>query len=376
MRSLSYVSALLACVLLGGLGALTIANILDGPGTDRQEREAATPPIPTRLSELPGFLSGARFYATERYALKEEFITTNGIVKMGAFAHSPATTVMLGKDGYLFLDTPETIAGAQGQGRFDADDLARWTAHFSSTQQAFADAGLSYTFVIGPNKHSIYPEKTPDWLDVRPLDATRSADVVQAARTAFPNSFVDTRRLLADARVAAPDVALHHPTDTHWTEWGAAIALHAALLPLGFDLPAPQFEITDLVRSGDLARMVGQQSRWRAKAPVLPRGWTCEGPDGNAIDVVTIDPLMPNRFTCGTADGRPEKLVVFMDSFGISAIPYLAARFRSVDFLWTDAADPQVAVELGADHVLQILVERKMMTDTPESFLAQKAPLQ
>lgn len=370
MRSLSYLSALLACIVLGGLGALTIANILDGPGTERQEREARTPPIPTGLSGLPSFLSAARFYATERYALKEEFITTNAVAKMGVFAHSPATNVLLGKEGFLFLNTDETVGGAQGQDRFDAADLVRWTAHFDGVREAFADAGLGYSFIIGPNKSTIYPEKTPDWLDVRPLTETRSADVVHAALAAFPDTFTDTRKLLADARISAPDVALHHPTDTHWTEWGAAIVLHAALRRQGFDLPAPEFRISDLVRSGDLARMVGQQSRWPAKGPVLPRGWTCEGPDGVPIDVVTIDPLMPSRFSCGTPEGSPEKLVVFMDSFGISTIPYLAARFRSVEFLWTDTADPKVAADLGADHVLQILVERKMMTDTPEHFLA------
>ena len=107
-------------------------------------------------------------------------------------------------------------------------------------------------------------------------------------------------------------------------------------------------------------------------APVLPDDWRCKDATGAEFDVVTIDPLMPRRFTCGSPSGHSERLVVFHDSFGVPAIPYLAARFQQVDFIWSDAADPAAAAVLDADYVLQILVERKLMTDTPEQFFARE----
>ncbi|WP_420862199.1 alginate O-acetyltransferase AlgX-related protein [Algirhabdus cladophorae] len=375
MRAISFTSAVLACALLGSLGALTLADIFDGPGNPRQERVARTPPLPTSVSQIPKFLGNARYFATERYALKETFITLNGMVKMAIFDHSPATNVLLGEEGFLFFNVDEAIDGAQGKDRLDATGQAVWADYFKTLDQNFQRQGLPFSLVIGPNKHSIYPDLTPDWLAVQPLGDTRAGDIMTVAQAVLGDQFVDTRDLLQHARIQQPDVPLYHPTDTHWTEWGAALALHDVLARQNLDLPAPQFEIADLVQSGDLSRMVGQQHRWAATAPTLPKGWSCADADNQPLFVTTIDPLMPRRFTCGTPGARPEKIVVFTDSFGVSTIPYLSSRFQTVDFIWSDKADPDAAKALGADYVLQILVERKLMTDTPQDFLVQSGAL-
>ena len=369
MRPISFVSALLACLILGGLGALTIADLFDGPGTARQEFEASTPATPKGASGLKRFVSDARYYVGKRYALKEDFVTWNGLAKLAAFGHSPAENVGLGKGGFLFLLGEGAVEITQGQGRMDDAEKADWTGAFKEAREAFAKEGIVYGFLIGPNKHTIYPDLLPSWLQAAPKAETRTADVMAAAAEAFGPDFNDPRVLLSEARVAAPLVALYHPTDTHWTELGAALAVHDKLNAMGLDVPRPTYEVADLPRSGDLSRMIGQQQRWSAKGPVLPPEWACRDEAGDTIDVITIDPLMPSRFTCGTPSGRAERLVVFHDSFGVSAIPYIAAHFQQVEFIWNDEADPAEAVRLGADYVLHIQVERKMTTTDPTRFL-------
>ena len=370
MRSVSFISALLACLVLGGLGALTIADLFDGPGTPRQERQARTPDLPEGAGGLPGYLAAARHYIGERYALKDRFVAWNGRAKLALFGHSPADQVALGKDGFLFLTSEGTVPLTQGQNRLTDDEKARWQDAFTAMETAFQEAGIVYGFMLGPNKHTVYPDRLPDWLGPAEIAATRTADVITSLDKALTTWAGDPRQRLIDERSARPEVLLHHPTDTHWTEWGAALVAHDVLAAMGLDLPPPAFKIADLPRSGDLSRMIGQQGRWSAKAPVVSSDWTCRDATGQVFEVITIDPLMPQRFTCGSPGGRREKLVVFHDSFGVSAIPYLAARFQTVEFLWTDAADPAVAEDLQADYVLHIQVERRLMTDRPEAFLA------
>jgi len=85
MRSITFLTPLLALCVLGALGALTIWDLFDGPGSARQEQVANTPDLPEGLSGLPRFLAQSRYYVGERYALKDNFVTWNGAVKLNAF---------------------------------------------------------------------------------------------------------------------------------------------------------------------------------------------------------------------------------------------------------------------------------------------------
>lgn len=368
MRSTTFISALFALFVLGALGVVTLADLFDGPGSARQERVAQTPDLPNGLSGLPRFLAQARFYVGERYALKDQFVTWNGAVELNAFRHSPASSVALGEDGFLFLTGQGTVEIAQGRNRLSGPAQSHWMQSFARIQGAFSEADMIYGLLIGPNKHTVYPDRLPSWLSSAPIDETRTADVIGALTSSFGPEYTDPRKLLLSAREANPDVSLYHPTDTHWTEWGAALAVHDRLRAMGLELEAPRFDVAPMPYGGDLSRMIGQQGSMSEAAPVLPDDWSCRDANGTEFYVVTIDPLMPRRFTCGSPLGRPERLVVFTDSFGVPAIPYLAARFEQVEFIWSDAADPTAAAALDADYVLQILVERKLRTDTPEQF--------
>jgi len=369
MRSTSFISSLAATLILGALGLMTFIDIIDGPGTARQERIARTPDIPSKLGEFPRFLADFRFYVGERYALKERFVTWNGAVKLGVFNQSPVPNVELGTDGFLFLASQGTFEIVQGQSLLKPEEKPLWHETFSNLHAAFEDRNIAYGLVISPNKHTILPEKLPNWVEPVSLEQTRSQNVSDIAQEVFGANFVDQRRFLQASKDEYQAEWLYHPTDTHWTEVGAALAIKQTLAKLGFSLPKPGFEVSQLARSGDLSRMIGQQVSWTATGPELPRTWECSDANGAVIEIITIDPLMPRRISCISENGSGDKLVVFHDSFGVSAIPYLAQNFRNVDFIWSDAADPITAEQLGADVVLHIIVERKLMATDPMDLL-------
>lgn len=367
----SFVSAVLALVTLAGLGVATLLDMADGPGTARQERVAPTPELPRSAADMVRFATDARFYVANRYALKDRFVAWNGWVKIGLFGHSPAPNVGFGQEGFLFLVTDAPVAIAQGQDRLGAGAAKVWRDHFATVRETFADRGIDYAFITGPNKHSVYPDLLPNWLEPVPPDQTLTADIARATDGVLPAS-VDSGEVLRQARADDPEKLLYHPTDTHWTEWGAALVLDQALTSLGVPSKLPAVMEADLPRSGDMARMIGQQDAWTARAPVLTADYSCTDASGALVEIATIDPLIPRSLTCGSPEGRPERLVVFHDSFGVPAIPYLAARFARVEFIATDAADPDRAAELGADIALQIIVERKFQSARPSDFIVPR----
>lgn len=366
----SFLSAILACACLAGLGVSTVIDMANGPGTERQEWIAPTPTAPQSARDFVRLFSDVRFYVTNRYAMKDHFVTWNSQMKIGLLGHSTAPNVVLGRNGFLFLNSGP-IAMAQGQDRLTETEASAWRTHFTTARGAFEARGIAYAYVMGPNKHSVYPDLLPDWLRPVPSDQTVIADIVQAVDGVLMAPF-DSRAVLQQARASDPERLLYHPTDTHWTEWGAAIVLNRTLMALGLPSEFPAVVEAELPRSGDMARMIGQQQIISARAPVLTTNYTCTDGNGNPVEVTTIDPLAPRRLTCGSPQGRTERIVVFHDSFGLPAIPYLAGRFQTIEFIATDKADPAQAVRLGADIVLHIIVERKLPARRPSDFLTSQ----
>jgi hypothetical protein len=370
---------LTACLMLAGLAGLglaTLVDMLDGPGDARAEREAATPALPVTLDALLHFPGAARYYAAERYALKDAFIALNSQVKIGLFGHSPYPNVLPGRDGMLFLGTEAALDATLGVAPAAVASDAAWQAHFAAVGAAFAAREGDFVFLLGPDKRGVYRDALPDWV-VRAMPARpRAAGVLERAAAVLDPAPVDAARLFAEARAEAPELPLYHRTDTHWTELGAALAVDAALAPLGLGAAGAVVAAEETGPGGDLARMIGWRERLRETTPVLarPPGLRCETPQGEAVALVTIDPLPTRRFRCTHPGGRSGRVLVFMDSFGMPAAPRLTQIFGDVTFVWQDRLDLGLVDALGADLTIQILVERKLQTVDPATLLRAAAP--
>ncbi len=371
--AITFRSALLTLLILTFLGLWSVYDVVNGPGTERQERVAVTPGTPGSLRSIPRFIADARFHIQKRYALKDGFVFVNGAAKRAIFNHSSAADAIFGTNGFFFLNSHETIGMVQGLDRLSEDQSAAWATHFDAVTQAFEIAGLPFIFAMAPSKHTIYSDALPNWIRLALPLQTRSQDILSLAQDRLTPPPVNLVATLQGWRANNPDDLLYHRTDTHWNELGAAVAMHAAFEAQGTKLPPIQTQVLTLPRSGDLARMVGQQASIVEVAPVLiaDTQWGCFRPDGTPLAVETIDPLMPRRFSCQSDSDDDRMLVVFTDSFGVPAIPMLASSFQRTEFIWTDQVDPKQAAMLGADMVLQIIVERKFMTVSPGALLAR-----
>ncbi len=370
--AITFRSALLTLLILAFLGLWSMYDVVNGPGTERQERVAATPGIPGSLRSIPRFIKDARFHIQKRYAFKDGFVFVNGAAKRAIFTHSSAADVIFGANGFFFLNSHETIGMVQGLDRLSEDQSAVWATHFDTVRQAFETAELPFIFAMAPSKHTIYSDALPNWIFPALSPQTRFQDILSLAQDRLSPPPVNLVATLHSWRADNPDDLLYHRTDTHWNELGAAVAMHAAFGAQGIKLPPIQAQALVMPRGGDLARMVGQQASISEIAPVLitDAQWGCFRSDGTPLAIETIDPLVPRRFSCQSDSDDDRMLVVFTDSFGVPAIPTLASSFQRTEFIWTDQVDPKQAAMLGADMVLQIIVERKFMTVSPGALLA------
>jgi hypothetical protein len=368
-RAAAFVSAVLMMAILAGLGGATLWDMLDGPGTEREERETPTPALPASLGALKTFAGAAKFYASERYALKDQFVSLNGAVKLGAFGHSPYPSVIVGKDGALFTGEDRAVATAMGAPVPAQSSDAAWTALFEDMQAAFAATGVPIAQILAPDKHTVYADKLPDWLG--PSDGARYTGLLAKLRARLTPAPIDLLELFRAARAADPGAALYHMTDTHWTERGAALAIDAALAGLAPVALAPTRIASVPVHGGDLSRMVGRQQTTEAMAPELarPPQLDCRTLGGAPYRFETLDPLLPLAFTCTNPDAPGGHALVFADSFGIPAAPRLAQIFSRLDFVKSDHPDPAIAARLRPDIAIRIMVGRKLQSEDAARLL-------
>ena len=110
-----------------------------------------------------------------------------------------------GRDGWMFLGSVKP--GYQHYGdpfgdwlninRFTQKELERFGTKIQATQDWLKQRGIAYLYVIVPNKHTIYPDKLPEYLSKQfPKSATDQ--VADYLRTHTEVNFVDLRAPLLE----------------------------------------------------------------------------------------------------------------------------------------------------------------------------------
>ena len=366
---LSFLSFAFALLILASLGVATLWDMLDGPGSPREEAIAKTPEVSLSLEALKKLPGDARFYLSKRYALKDEFIDLDAFAKYRLLDRKWTREVSIGEDGFLFLRRGDALRQAQGRLVADEYELKVWAKQFAQTRRAFGERGVPFVFVVAPNKHSIYADRLPAWLGAVETSRSLASQIIGEAHGADLIA-PDLTAHLASIRKLSEEPILYHRTDTHWTEYGAALAIDHALKPLGFALGAPEVVAQSVGRGGDLARLTGWRSDPSITAPFVKRSNTLECFSGDSsFDLRTLNPLPIDRFTCENDKAAYGEVVVFMDSFGVSAAPTIANAFRTSRFFWKYQVDLTVVDELRPDLVMQIIVERKLPILRPPLLL-------
>lgn len=369
MARAGVLSAFLMLAICLGLGAATLVGMLNGPDGLRAERIARTPALPVTASAIKRFPGDARHYLARRYAGKDTFKRWNARLLMGVFGHASAPQITTGRADALFLDNAEAWASSLGV-PFRPEEAAAWTEVFRSIGEEFPSRSPRFIAVLPPNRHSILSDELPEWAPAPPRDRRLTAAVAMAGRH-MTEPPVDLFSLYSETILADPQTPIYHRTDSHWTEYGAALALEAALGPPPLPLIWEMRETT----GGDLTRLLGRTGDYREVMPVLagPGTLECRDPKGQSVDPVIFDPLPFRQLTCqALGAGGTGRALIFSDSYGVSAVPALARHFAQVTLVRDLSIDPALIQAIDPDVVGLIMVERALVRLSDPTQLVDK----
>ena len=294
-------------------------------------------------------------YVQDHFALRQRLITANAALESAVFQTSAQDSVLLGREGWLFYrETVEDYLRTDPLTDRELFCAARTLALLTEYAQT---RGASLTFTAAPNKASLYPQYLP--YVGTPLEGADDIDrlipLLEAQGVAYADLFAPFRR---------EDQVLYHATDSHWTNWGAALAHDTLMDSLGGSDWSPWFTQswhTENTHRGDLYEMLYPTGEMLEGEVMFSREFTfrhvrpIRSPEDQRIE--TENP------------GKAGNLLMFRDSFGNTLYPFMAEDFGHAVFSRSMPYQMALLEESGVDTVVIELVERNL------NYLVESAPI-
>ena len=354
---------------------LAVPGLATLGGVDRgltrgENRDLAPPPVlaPT-WPAVAAFPAAFTTYFQDHFAFRGRLVRWQGALRLLALRVSPSPTVIRGADGWLYYADDGAIEDYTNQSPLSAGELDTWATTLQHTQDWFAARGITYLFVIAPDKHVVYPEFMP--ASIHKASETSRTDQLVAhlqARTTVP--VLDLRPALLAAKRGA---RIYHRTDSHWNDVGAEVgareiltrldALAGGTVPGLAPLPLSAYDRRDVQAPGrDLARMLGLETWLSEDEPILQ-------PRHAAARVV--EPAHPDenfdegRLVSEATGTSLPRAVIYRDSFGSALVPFLAEHFSRALFLWEYDIEPTRIAQEQPRVVIQEWAGRRLSTRLP-----------
>lgn len=219
---------------------------------------------------------------------------------------------------------------------------------------------IKYLFVIGPNKHSVYPE---NYIDARPEGITRADQLISVFNElgitcVYPRDYLIEQK----EKNVSP---LYYETDTHWNNLGAYYAFTQIenevekLFPnVNFPNIDYDFEVSYSETAGDILPMLGIKKAKSTQIAAKPKN----SEFSNYFEYVKNEGR-GGVITKGKNENLP-RVIVFRDSFYSALTPYFSTLFSSVEYNWRRITeeDKKNILENKPDLIIFEAVERDSLS--------------
>ena len=332
---------------------------------------AKFPQPPQGWQNVQPYVAGLEAYFNDHFGCRKCLVQWNNKLRWWAF-DDKNSEVLVGKDGWMFTTGAQMIDHYSGLLQFTPDQLHDWQVLLEKRRDWLAQRGISYLFVVAPDKQTIYPEGLPDWV-TKVSPQTKMDQFFTYMREHSTVPVLDLRNAVLAGKKSNPTF---WKTDTHWNFFGSFLAYQEVVRALAKEVPAMKLEpmpfsdfnlSTQLQAGGDLARILGlslseSNAYTLSPKPGLPLFTTKLAPPDRQIE--------PKFSYTPSAKGS---LIVFQDSFGLSWMDFLAYNFHQVTYLWQYDLDPAWIEREKPDIVVNEMVERFFDTKDPKKLMAKEA---
>lgn len=269
--------------------------------------------------------------------------------------------VILGSDNWLFYNAKYLIEDFQGKRAFTEKELQRIKSNLEIREAWMESKGVKSYILIPPNKHTIYGEYLPAFMQRRrDKDHSRLEQLIRYLNDNSDIRLVDIREALT--REKSRGILLYSKTDTHWNEYGSFIGCRELIRVIKEDFngirPLSLDDYTMEVargKGGDLAHMLTLQDSMKEDWVKL----VFKGEPGSRSLGISYD----YGFKVYRREIKNEKLpgaVILGTSFINNLMPHLSEHFSRSTYVFDYRHVKTVIEKEKPDIFIQELVEREL----------------
>lgn len=348
---------------------------------DENRLPAPKPQLPHwSLGALQSWLAGAEDYFNDHFGFRKRLIRWCQQWKSRLYRDESGHKVLLGRQGWIFSGELGMIDDYLGLARFTPAQLRAWQTLLEKRRDWLAERGIKYLFIVAPDKHDIYPEEIPLWLQ-NAAPASRETKLDQFLKYMKAHSTVDILDLRPPLLAAKGTASTYLQNDTHWNLFGAFVAGQLVIQTLASQIPGlPPLRLEDFTwtnvpsAGGDLSRMLGK--------PMIEKNFF----DFKPLPGVAMPELRPATNIVSAWDPHAQSAisesaaplavnaVVFHDSFGMAWRRFFGLSFKRVVFQAERREfNTRVIEENHPQVVINEMLERFFDALDPNEIMAREA---
>lgn len=330
-----------------------------------------------RLSELPewnsqelkNYFLQLDEYINDHFPLRKELIRLYTNFQFFILKKSPfPSKVIVGKDNWLFLGESKmgVVSLHDGTYPLSQSQLEIIRNNVIEKHNWLKERGIGYMLLIAPDKHSIYSQNLPSYIDRNKIDEKYDQlKSVLKEEVNFIDVKPDLRRHIKDSPT---DLYLKY--DSHWSDYGAFVAYQSIIEQVRlkyprFNLRSPfnfghlkQERKTEIIKTS--ADMINMQDYLSEQTLELYWKRNLVSLDKNRLKPPStyrgLPQLYEKRFRSYNRNGL--KILLFRDSFSNRLMKFLSAHFDETLFINGHQFDRDLILREKPDLVIHEIVER------------------
>lgn len=324
---------------------------------------------PFYFSELASYPKKFDDYYRDNFVFRDFLIHVNNFLKYKIFKVSGSPKVLVGKEGWLFYNGDEARDGSSFSNHLGLlphgylEYFEEFKNKLEKKNAYLASLGISYVFVVAPDKWTVYPEYLPNGYH-NESGISSSDMLLQYIKKNSNVNILDLRQKIKNKKEEGQ--YLYYKGDTHWNEMGGYLAYYeiSSFLKKNNEKikvrELREYKIETILTQEpmDLAKMLGLRKYEEIDyvfTPKEPFSYFALHDDSeirNTHYYIKYAPDLPN-------------VLVFRDSFMNAVIPHLADEFSSSIFVWghwNNIKDIDNWLrKFNADIVIEETIERYLM---------------
>ena len=303
------------------------------------------------------------FY-NDRLPFRNQLIALNNNLNYFLFRSNLANRVMIGKEGWLFIEDPlqgNAKANYLGEDLLSDEELSALADNLVLNEQLLRDKGIELVIMLSPNKSRVYSEFMPDYMGepAKDYQLKQMIDYLEKntdLKIVYNyDALMQAKEVLGTKNSASNDgIYLYHKSDTHWNNAGAYVGARELVKALGGDMPdLDLLEIEETANENcDLGMMLHMQDYFMDKEV----NYSVTGYNENNVKELEFDVNDVLSYESDAPDDRC--IYVCRDSFGLAMAPYLGSQFKKVYFKHQNYYSAENLEEVNPDVFVLEVAER------------------